>query len=139
MTAPDLPAADVLRYAATRLAKLAEAATPNVCPEFVYSAVRHIARNCDEIGCDHGTHETWDRYGDSPWISAMGAQTAPPLVAWLRSAAEAVDHYPAMADGIDSTFGRICLDGNQPMAYRTALESVTAALVFARLILEVAS
>ena len=98
--------ADLLRRAADRVEQLAAKASHNVCPDWVYGAVRHIARNCD-ITCTHTgfgavappadglNHDGWDRYDDSPWISALGPQVAAPLAAWLRLTADAYNQYPA--------------------------------------------
>lgn len=90
----ETPAA-LLRRAADYLDKLAEKATPNVCPDWTYHAVRHIARNCDiecyhEVGHDDAgaNHDGWDRYEDAPWIAAMGPQVAPHLSLWLRAEAD---------------------------------------------------
>jgi hypothetical protein len=98
---------DRLRDAAHRLEAIAEKATPRICPQWTYSAVRHINRNCD-IECYHPenpdaghdgarfdengvSHWGWDRYEDAPWITAMGAQTADPIALLLNLAAIAAD------------------------------------------------
>jgi len=86
-----------LRAAADHIDELGAKASTNICPEWTYSAVRHIARNCD-IECSHGgepddglDHRGWDRCDDSPWITLMGSQMAPHLADWLRSEARLVD------------------------------------------------
>jgi hypothetical protein len=50
----------------------ARKATAGVCPDWVSSAVRHVARNC-QIECSHDDHQgfdqpEWGRYDDSPHI-----------------------------------------------------------------------
>lgn len=69
------------------------------------------------------------------WIAKMGPQVAGPLSQWLRTAADAVDRYPGMADGPDSAFVRLMLDSAQPPAYRYTTEFVQAALTFAGTVL----
>lgn len=100
---------DKLRHAAHRLRVIAEKATPHICPQWTYTAVRHIARNCPDLECyhsgdaltvDQGTgldehgvnHWGWDRYEDAPWITAMSPQVAGPLVLLLDLAAVAADN-----------------------------------------------
>lgn len=97
-----MTAAQTLRDAADKIEQLAEKATHNVCPAWVYSAVRHIARNCDiecyhsdDVDRDGADHGVWSRYDDSPWIAVMGSQIAAPLAAWLRILADAYEQYPA--------------------------------------------
>lgn len=91
MTAP--APADRLREAAGVVRKLSAAATTGVCPGYVQSAVRHVARNCD-IHCGHDEHyegpdeQIWDRYNDGPWIAlmspAVGEALAATFMAWAR-------------------------------------------------------
>ncbi|MEV6146391.1 hypothetical protein [Streptomyces sp. NPDC051992] len=68
------PAAE-LRTAAMRIRGLNASATPGICPDWTYNAVRHIARNC-QIKCSHDEHQghdqpEWDRYEDAPYITLM--------------------------------------------------------------------
>lgn len=87
MTTP----ADELRTAAEKLRELAAKATAGICPDWIYSAVRHVARNC-QIECSHDDHQDWgqpewDRYADSPYIAAMHPGVGLALADWLESAA----------------------------------------------------
>ena len=90
-TAPD-PAARLCEAAAL-IRKHATDATPGICPGYVRSAVRHVARNCD-IHCGHDEHyegpdeAIWDRYNDAPWIALVHPGVGEALAAWLESVAE---------------------------------------------------
>lgn len=92
MTEQPTPA-DELRTAAARIRELAAKATSGICPDWVYSAVRHVARNCaGSFECRHPEHQgwdqpEWDRYDDSPYIAAMHPGVGSALAAWLDSAA----------------------------------------------------
>lgn len=109
---------DTLREAASRVRDIAVKATKNVCPDFTWSAVRHIARNCDvHEDCMRSGEllpadscNTWDRYEDSPWIALMDAKLAEPLAAWLEVAAE----YDATARKHAIAVARTLLDAELP-------------------------
>lgn len=95
--------AQELRQAAEHLRAVAAKATHNICPDWTYSAVRHIARNCDidclhddeEDGLDHGG---WGRYNDSPWITLMGPDKAEHLADILEAEADCQDAIAATQD-----------------------------------------
>lgn len=82
--------AETLRRAASLMRERAEKATPDVCPEWTRSAVRHIARNC-EIECWHdgegdphdGEEVGWDRYNDAPHIASWHPAVALAVADWL--------------------------------------------------------
>ncbi|MER5461629.1 hypothetical protein ABT010_13265 [Streptomyces sp. NPDC002668] len=81
-----------LRAAAAKLRGLASKATTGICPDWIYSAVRHIARNCN-VDCSHDDHQSyeqpeWDRYEDSPYIAAMHPGVGLALAQWLETEAE---------------------------------------------------
>jgi hypothetical protein len=83
--------ADELRTAAEKLRALASKATTGICPDWIYNAVRHVARNC-QIECSHDDHQDWeqpewDRYADSPFISAMHPRVGLALADWLDETA----------------------------------------------------
>lgn len=91
--------AETLCAAAAKLREVGGKATHSIGPEWTYSAVRHIARNCD-ITCSHTNygdgpfdlddglnHDGWDRYEDSPWLTLAHPGLAEPLAAWLEDAA----------------------------------------------------
>jgi len=63
---------DELRKAAERIRKVAGQATPGPwCGEYTYTAIRHVARNCD-IDCDaHSDRDDCGRFGmyDGPHIA----------------------------------------------------------------------
>jgi hypothetical protein len=61
ITAAEEIQAAIVKLSASRLYLVA-------CPEFQYSAVRHIARNCDmEHECESESEECgWDRYQTAP-------------------------------------------------------------------------
>ena len=92
MTAPQ----DRLRAAAQKVLDAGAPATKGICPDWIYEAVRHIARNCD-IGCLHEEHyndpteKMWDRYNDWAWIALLGPNNAPHLAAWLNDQADYID------------------------------------------------
>lgn len=88
------PAAE-LRAAATKLRALASKATSGICPDWIYSAVRHVARNCN-MDCSHDEHQgwdqpEWDRYEDSPYIAAMGPAVGLALADWLDGTAATIE------------------------------------------------
>lgn len=64
--------------AAREAVALAEKATPGPWDEqYVYDAVRHIARNCRDINLGGEDCEfAWDRYEDSPLIAHAGTHYA---------------------------------------------------------------
>lgn len=92
-----------------------------------------VMRWCEEAVEEYGGEPS---LGDLRWLCLMSPHIADPLVAWLRGAADTVEHYPAMADGPDSTFGRIVRSPDQPAAYRLAADSVAAAIAFAQSIFD---
>ncbi|WP_399559234.1 hypothetical protein OH809_45515 (plasmid) [Streptomyces sp. NBC_00873] len=81
-----------LREAAMRIRGLNASATPGICPDWTYNAVRHIARNC-QIECSHDEHQghdqpEWDRYEDAPYITLMqNPDLGNALADWLDEAA----------------------------------------------------
>lgn len=94
--------AEVLRRAAALMRENAEAATPDICPEWTRSAVRHVARNCD-IECwhedgdplldsvvhdDDASWNTWDRYKDAPHIASWHPAVALTVARLLDDTAE---------------------------------------------------
>lgn len=98
MTLNDEAPSALLQRAADRLDEAAGAATKEICPGYVQSAVRHVARNCD-IHCGHDEHyngpdeQIWDPYNDAPWINLMNPESGHAFADVLRAAA-------AMADGL---------------------------------------
>jgi hypothetical protein len=125
---------ELLHRAADAIERAAENATKApICPEWTRRAVRHIARNCD-IDCGHDdteqhwvgmitvdadgvNHGGWDRYGDAPWFSLMGAHLAAPLASWLRTVAE-LEGYDG--EGTESSneavkFARALLNDTPPL------------------------
>ena len=84
--------ADELRAAAEKLRELAAKATTDICPDWIYSAVRHVARNC-EIECSHDDHQAWDQpqwdwYEDWSYIAAMHPGVGYALADWLDTEAQ---------------------------------------------------
>lgn len=98
-TAPDCePRAQAaeLRTAAEKLRELASKATTDICPDWIYSAVRHVVRNCN-VECSHdehqdGTEPEWDRYDDSPYMAAMHPGVGAALADLLDDQADGDDH-----------------------------------------------
>lgn len=68
--------------------------TPGPWPyDYVYTAVRHIVRNCDDLVGSHTMPDfSWDRYEDAALIAA-----APDLLAALR---EVLDDEPDVSDEV---------------------------------------
>ncbi|MET8746380.1 hypothetical protein [Streptomyces sp. NPDC004728] len=126
---PDTPAAK-LRQAAMRIRGLNASATPGICPDWTYNAVRHIARNC-QIECSHDNHQghnqpEWDRYEDAPYITLMqnpGLGNA--LADWL-------DKEAAIWDRIDSVAAE---QGPKGLKVTVGLSTHNEALAVARQIL----
>ena len=89
-----MPDADLLRRAAAKARETAKAATPNVCPDWTWLAVRHVARNCDlecpTHGDDHEKCNQWDRYDDSPHMTLWHPGVALAVADLLES--EAAHH-----------------------------------------------
>lgn len=81
---------DMLRRAAEMLREHAEKAQNQRpwCPDYTWSAVRHVQRNCDFIGCGkHGVDkdgECWsfDMY-DGRYVALMHPPVALALADWL--------------------------------------------------------
>lgn len=125
MTTP----ADELRAAAEKLRELAAKATTGICPDWIYSAVRHVARNC-QIECSHGEHQDWDqpqwdRYADWPYIAAMhpgvGALVAKSLERNAGRAQEIQDHL-----GDEFQDGALDQDIHDALAVARALNGTTS-------------
>jgi hypothetical protein len=146
----DKAAADLLRHAADTITEFASGTTPGSWNGHLSSEglgygevsggpwangyrMGTVMRWCEEAVTEYGGEPT---LADLRWLCLMSPHIADPLIAWLRGTADALDHYPAMGAGPDSTFGRIIRDPGQPPAYRFATESVTAAIAFARALLD---
>lgn len=120
------PDTDLLRRAATQVRETAKAATPNVCLDWTWLAVRHVARNCDlecpTHGDDHEKCNQWDRYDDSPHMTLWHPGVALAVATWLEDVADL--HEPhASAYGCDwcSDEDWPCADTRNALAVARAL------------------
>jgi hypothetical protein len=113
--------ADLLRRAANVLREHAETAQNKQpwCPEYTWSAVRHVQRNCDFLECgyhgaDHDAQcHSFDMY-DGRYVAMMHPPVALALADWLEANAEwMTDNYP-------SPGGRTQLDGLDDAAVAVA-------------------
>jgi hypothetical protein len=95
----ELNPADEIRRAADVLEQAATKATDGICPNWIYLAVRHIARNC-QVDCPHDDHQgydqpEWDRYDDSPYLNLATPGVGVLVAQLLRSIADYYEPGPA--------------------------------------------
>lgn len=78
---------DLLREAAALMRQRGALATQGICPDWTYSAVRHIARNTEVECMEHGPNcagEQWDRYNDHAHIASWHPAVAFAVADWLE-------------------------------------------------------